>query len=122
MLADVSELLQSSMTSKDTKGVCGYSQKRKFDAESLDSRRTCLFDTIRSPCSIVFEPLRFFIFRLRLKQFPELFYSQKFRAPETKSFQALLTRRKVSVNCSLCSQKKIFQKLAEFTSFVSFFK
>ena len=34
------------------KGRSGYSQNREFDAESLDSRRIHLFDTIRSPCSV----------------------------------------------------------------------
>ena len=34
------------------KGRSGYSQNREFDAESSDSRRIHLFDTIRSPCSI----------------------------------------------------------------------
>ena len=43
------------------------------------------FDTIRSPCSISFEPLRSSIFRLRLKQFPELFYSQNSRGGWDKS-------------------------------------
>ena len=84
-----------SWLNQDTKGVCGYSQNRKFDAESFDSRRTYLFDTIRSPCSISFEPLRISIFRLRLKQFPKLFYSQNSRVPETQLFQALFSRRKV---------------------------
>ena len=68
-----------------------------FDAESFDSRRTYLFDTIRSPCSISFEPLRFSISGLRLKQFPELFYSQNSRVLETIVFLALFSRRKVSV-------------------------
>ena len=56
-----------------------------------------LFDTIHSPCSIRFGPLRFLIFRLRLKQFSELFYSQNSRVLETIMFQALFSRRKVSV-------------------------
>ena len=34
------------------KGRSGYSQNREYDAESLDSRRIRLFDTIRSLCSI----------------------------------------------------------------------
>ena len=55
-----------------------------------------LFDTIHSPCSIRFGPLRFLIFRLRLKQFSELFYSQNSRVLETLLFQALFSRRKVS--------------------------
>ena len=80
---------------QDTKGVCGYSQNRKFDAESLDSRRTYLFDTICSPCSIRFGPLRSFISGLRLKQFPKLFYSQNSRVPETLVFQELFSQRKV---------------------------
>ena len=82
---------------QDTKGVCGYSQNRKFDAESLDFRRTYLFDTIRSPCSICFEPLRSLISWLRLKQFPKLFYSQNSRVFETIMFQTLFSQRKVSV-------------------------
>ena len=82
---------------QDTKGVCGYSQNRKFDAESLDSRRTYLFDTIRSPCSISFEPLRSLISGLRLKQFPKLFYSQNSRVLEMIVFQALFSQRKVLV-------------------------
>ena len=57
----------------------------------------CAFDTIRSPCSISFEPLRFSISGLRLKQFPELFYSQNSRVLETIVFLALFSRRKVSV-------------------------
>ena len=84
---------------QDTKGVCGYSQNRKFDAESLDFRRTYLFDTIRSPCSICFEPLRSLISWLRLKQFPKLFYSQNSRVFETIMFQTLFSQRKVSVYC-----------------------
>ena len=82
---------------QDTKGVCGYSQNRKFDAESLDFRRTYLFDTIRSPCSICFEPLRFLISKLRLKQFPKLFYFQNSRVLETWSFLALFSQRKVLI-------------------------
>ena len=82
---------------QDTKGVCGYSQNRKFDAESLDFRRTYLFDTIRNPCSICFEPLRSLISWLRLKQFPKLFYSQNSRVFETIMFQTLFSQRKVSV-------------------------
>ena len=54
-------------------------------------------DTIRSPCSIRFEPPRFSNFRLMLKQFPELFYSQNYRVLETIVFLALFSRRKVSV-------------------------
>ena len=54
-----------------------------------------LFDTIRSPCSISFEPPRSLISGLRLKQFPKLFYSQNSRMPETQLFQALFSRRKV---------------------------
>ena len=56
-----------------------------------------LFDTIHSPCSIRFGPLRFLIFRLRLKQFSELFYSQNSRVLETLLFQTLFSQRKVSV-------------------------
>ncbi|WP_204372982.1 hypothetical protein, partial [Streptococcus sp. 343_SSPC] len=67
----------------------------KFDAESLDSRRTYLFDTIRSLCSIRFEPPRSLISGLRLKQFPKLFYSQNSRVLETLLFQALFSQRKV---------------------------
>ena len=44
-----------------------------------------------------FEPLRFLISKLRLKQFPELFYSQNSRVLETRLFQALFSRRKVSI-------------------------
>ena len=49
---------------------------RSRKSVSLDSRKTYLFDTIRSPCSIHIEPLRSLISGLRLKQFPKLFYSQ----------------------------------------------
>ena len=86
------------MTYLRDKGRGGLIQNRKFDAEALDSRKTYLLDAIRSPCSISFEPLRFSIFRLRLKQFPELFYSQNSRVPETIMFQALFSRRKVSID------------------------
>ena len=55
------------------------------------------FDTIRSPCSISFEPLRISISGLRLKQFPELFYSQNSQVLETIVFLALFSRWKVSV-------------------------
>ena len=92
---------------QDTKGVCGYSQNRKFDAESLDFRRTYLFDTIRSPCSICFEPLRSLISWLRLKQFPKLFYSQNSRVLETVLFQALFSRRKVLLVSWLIKKIKI---------------
>ena len=93
----ISAIQEVPWLNQDTKGVCGYSQNRKFDAESFDSRKTYLFDTIRSPCSIRFGPLRFLIFRLRLKQFPELFYSQNSRVFETIMFQTLFSQRKVSV-------------------------
>ena len=47
------------------------------------------------PYSISFEPLRFLISKLRLKQFPKLFYSQKFREHETSMFHALFSRWKI---------------------------
>ena len=50
---------------------------------------------------LIFEPLHFLISRLRLKQFPKLFYSQKFRVLETLVFQELFSQRKVSLNAPL---------------------
>ena len=45
-----------------------------------------------------FEPLHFLISRLRLKQFPKLFYSQKFRVLEILVFLELFSQRKVSLS------------------------
>ena len=59
----------------------------------------------------------FFISKLRLKQFPELFYSQNSRPLETLSFQELLSQRKVSVISHFDLNKpERFQYIVEFQS------
>ena len=57
---DVSELRRSSMTKLRYRGRLRIKSNRKFDAESLDSRRTYLL-TQSTPSSIRFEPLPFSI-------------------------------------------------------------
>ena len=85
-------------------GWLGFFQAKRWEKNSISYcvfdlvlMYFALFDTIHSPCSIRFGPLRFLIFRLRLKKFSELFYSQNSRVLETLLFQALFSRRKVSV-------------------------
>ncbi len=73
--------------------------------------RTYLFDTIRSPYSISFEPPRSLISGLRLKQFPELFYSQNSRVLETLVSLALFSRRKIFNLLKWLKNKSHFLKI-----------